>query len=122
AVLGRQPAEEPPAQAFGRELDRRQRIAYLVCEAPRDFAPRRIALRAIEHGQVVEYRDRSGFARQRRAAQHEHAPALAGFDDDFLAPLARPLAQVARERPGERREFGMATLQFRRRRTEMLRK
>ena len=106
-LLRREAAEEAPAQAFGRELDGSQRILHLVREATRDLAPRSVALRLVEHRQVVEHDHVAGVAGQRGAAHHQEAAAFAGFQHDFLAPLARVLAQVARQRPKQRREPGM---------------
>ena len=46
-------------QALGSELDRSERILDLVCEAACDFGPGGFAAGAIDHGGIVENRDRA---------------------------------------------------------------
>ena len=91
-------------------------------ETPRDFTPGRVALRAIEHGQVVEHGDITGFVRQRGAAQHQNAASARGVDDELFAPFAKSAAQMPRERLGECRELRLIAFELGQRLTKIMRR
>ncbi|OPZ59304.1 MAG: hypothetical protein BWY87_01074 [Deltaproteobacteria bacterium ADurb.Bin510] len=77
-----------PAQALGRQLDRRQRVLDLVGDAARHLAPGRHALHLLQLGQVVEdHHQAQVFAAvvlEHRGVHHERH-FLAAQRDDHLA-------------------------------------
>ena len=79
------------SQPLGRELDRRQRILDLVREPARDLAPRRVALRLREIGDVVEHHDVAGHRASPAAASRASAACASGWP-----PRARPASASAR--------------------------
>ena len=73
-VLGIHAAEQPAAQAVGRQLDRRQRVLDLVREPPRHLAPGGIALRLQQRGDVVEHDHDAAELAPSSAGSGVHAP------------------------------------------------
>ena len=96
-------------EPLGGQLDRRQRILDLVREPARDLAPRRVALRLREVGDVVEHDDVAGNGRHRqpRAAHQQHAGQVRDGELGLLLPMAvAAAAKALRDERGERRERG----------------
>ncbi len=94
-------------EALGRELDRRQRVLDLVREPARDLAPRRVALRLREIGDVVEHDDVAGDRRDRqaRAAHQQRAHQVRDRQLRLLLPLrVAARAKALGDELGERRQ------------------
>ena len=108
-------------EPLGRQLDRRQRILDLVREPAGHLAPRGIALRLREIGDVVEHDDvaRRGIDRQPRAAHQQRAHQVGHGELRLLLPMrvaaaAKAFRDELGER-GERRELAPPVRQRRRR-------
>ncbi len=107
---------ELAADAFGRELDRRQRVLDLVGDAARDVAPGRGALRRDQLGDVVE-RDDVAVMRLvllRADADRKIALGAVAGDRDLalhqpLGPFPRRLHHLVEARAARRRADGLAS-------------
>jgi hypothetical protein len=115
---GFEPAHQLAPHALGRKLDRRQGVSDLVCEAPRDLAPGRLALRLQELRDLVEHEHealRAGVAGQRRAGADELAPARIRAQGELLAPLRLACGEVLLQELVQLREQRLPGRHFRER-------
>ena len=98
-----------PPQTLGRKLDGRERVLDLVGDTAGDVAPRRVALRGNQPGDVVEGQNNALGASAGPRPQPTGLPVAR--DIQFLLRLAAsPVTLRARSR-GDRRQFGSDLLQ-----------
>ena len=99
-------------QALGGKLDGGERVLDLVCEAACDFGPGGFAAGAIDHGGIVENRDRAFVGQACTAQQQDARASIIAIECHFLAPLACAFAQALQQHGDQGRSARCDAAQF----------
>ena len=97
-VFRRQLTQVFAAQALGRQLDRRQRILDLMCQAPRHLSPGGVTLRLEQLGDIVEYQHmpgcHAGVRLEWRVPAQQHLATNTTIQRDLRATLVHALLEA----------------------------